>query len=76
KLCVLIVNNLILSQRFFDFSSSLDLSVAYGSDVRLRSVQKISNLYHTGICATKVEKLSYGLVHGWELLLVWRVQQR
>ncbi len=44
KLCVLIVNNLILSPRFFDFSSSLDLSVACGSDVRLRSVQKISNL--------------------------------
>ena len=44
KLCVLTINNLIQSQRFFDFSSSLGLSAAFGSDVRLRSVRKISNL--------------------------------
>ena len=49
----LIVNNLVLSQRFFDFSSSLGLSAAFGSDVRLRSARKISNLYLTNIHATE-----------------------
>ena len=49
KLCVLNINNLIQSQRFFDFSSSLGLSAAFGSDVRLRSVRKISNLHNTNM---------------------------
>ena len=58
KLCVLTINNRALSQRFFDFSSSLGLSAAFGSDVRLRSVRKISNLYHSGIRTTQATQLN------------------
>ena len=40
KLCVLTINNLIQSQRFFDFSSSLGESAACGSDVRRAQCEK------------------------------------
>ena len=40
KLCVLTINNLVLSQRFFDFSSSLGESAACGSDVRRAQCKK------------------------------------
>ena len=40
KLCVLTINNLVLSQRFFDFSSSLGESAACGSDVRRAQCEK------------------------------------